>query len=304
MTRTLDPTTLRLFVSVCEEGSLARAAEREALVPSAVSKRLAALEARLGVPLLVRGRHGVEPTAAGQVLLRQGREVLAALQRLEADLDGFAGGVQGSVRVAASVSALAEDLPDDVAAFLEAHPAVRVSLEERGSNDVVRDVRSGSVDLGVAWDAVDARGLHATPYRDDHLHVVMRPSHPLARRARVRFVDTLDHPSVGVASAGLVGALMRRQAALAGRELVHRMQVSSLDACIRIVAAGLGLAVLPAQAAAVQVAASRLIMRPLAEDWALRRFVVLARDATALSAAARTLAEHLAGCAGTRARPA
>jgi DNA-binding transcriptional LysR family regulator len=201
------------------------------------------------------------------------------------------------VRVAASVSALAEALPDDVAAFLDTHPAVRVSLDERSSADVVRDVRSGSADLGVAWDAVEADDLRATPWRADHLHVAMVPSHPLAARPRVRFVDTLDHPSVGVASTGLVGALMRRQAALAGRELVHRMQVSSLDACLRIVAAGLGLAILPVEAVAAQVSASRLVLRPLDEPWAARRFVVLTRDEAAVTSAARALLAHLAAAA-------
>jgi DNA-binding transcriptional LysR family regulator len=293
----LDPTTLRLFVAVCEARSIARAAEREALVPSAVSKRIAALEARVGARLLERGRRGVEPTAAGEALVRQAREVLGALDRLHAELEGFAGGVQGSVRVAASVSALAEALPDDVATFLDAHPTLRVSLDERSSADVVRDVRAGAADLGVAWDAVEADGLRALPWRADHLHVVMAASHPLTARAGLRFVETLDHPSIGVSAAGLVGTLMRRHAALAGRELVHRTQVSSFDACLRIVAAGLGLAILPAEAVAAQVAASRLVMRPLDERWAARRFVVLTRGETATSAAARALAEHLVASA-------
>jgi DNA-binding transcriptional LysR family regulator len=293
MSRLVDPVTLRLFVAVCEEGSIARAAAREALVASAVSKRIGAIEGRLGTPLLVRGRRGIEPTPAGHALLRQAREVLGAIGRLEAELEGFAGGVQGSVRVAASVSALAEDLPDDVAAFLAAHPALRVSLDERPSEEVVRDVRTGSAELGVAWDAVNARGLQATPYRRDHLQVIVPPSHPLAGRERVPFADTLDHPSVALAGAGLVGRIMQREAALLGHSLVHRMQVSSLDACLRIVAAGMGLAILPAESAAVQVAAQRLVMRPLDAHWAERRFVVLSREPTALPAAARRLLEHL-----------
>lgn len=66
-----DPVTLRLFVAVCEEGIIARAADRESVVASAVSKRIAAVEAQIGAPLLVRGRRGIEPAAAGQALLRQ-----------------------------------------------------------------------------------------------------------------------------------------------------------------------------------------------------------------------------------------
>jgi DNA-binding transcriptional LysR family regulator len=294
MTRHFDPLTLRLFVAVCEERSIARAAARESLVASAVSKRIGAVERQLGTPLLVRGRRGIEPTAAGQTLLRQAREVLGAMERMHAELSEFASGVLGSVRVSASVSALAEWLPDDVAAFINQHDAVRVSLDESGGAQVVRDVREGAADLGVVWDAVDTSGLQAWPYRRDHLGVAMPPSHPLAQRQSVRLADTLDHVSVGVVPGGLLDNLLRRQAALLGRPLNHRMQVASLDAAARIVAAGLGLAILPFEAAAPQAASLQLVMRPLDEDWAVRQFVIVSREDEWLSAAARLLVRHLA----------
>ncbi len=104
MARTFDPVTLRLFIAVCEERNLARAAEREAIVASAVSKRIAAIEAEVGAPLLVRGRRGIEPTAAGQALLRQAREALGAMERMHAELSDFATGVQSSAGVAAAPS--------------------------------------------------------------------------------------------------------------------------------------------------------------------------------------------------------
>src|SRR5947209_5620261 len=140
MHRPIDPVSLQHFVAVCEEGSIARAAERESLVASALSKRIAALEAEVGVALLVRNRRGIEPTPAGQALLGRAREVLAGLERLRVELGGFGAGVQGSVRVLASPSALAEQLPDDIAAFLDAHPAIRIGLDERMSPDIVRGV--------------------------------------------------------------------------------------------------------------------------------------------------------------------
>jgi DNA-binding transcriptional LysR family regulator len=299
VSRTFDPVTLKLFVAVCEERSIARAAAREALVASAVSKRIGAIEQELGTALLVRGRRGIEPTAAGQTLLRQAREVLAAMDRMHAELSEFASGVQGSVRVVASASALAEWLPEDIAAFLDRHHGVRVSVDERNSEVAVREVREGAADLGVAWETVDVpAGLQRLAYRADHLGVVMPPSHPLARRRKVRFVDTLDHPTIGVSPGGLLDRQVRRQAALLGRDIVQRMQVSSLDAGVRIVAAGLGVAILPFEASSAQVAASGLVMLPLAETWAERRFVIVAREDPWLSAAARLLLTHLASRAG------
>jgi DNA-binding transcriptional LysR family regulator len=300
MTRPLDPVSLQLFVAVCEEGNIARAAARESLVASALSKRISALEADVGVPLLARRRRGVEPTAAGQALLGRARELLAGLDQVRVELSAYGQGVQGSVRILASPSVLAERLPDDVASFVGLHPGIRISLDERMSPDIVRGVREGRADLGVLWDHItDLAGLQALPYRSDRLCVAMSPEHPLARRPLLRYVDTLDQMSINVSPGGQMDQLLRRQAALAGRLPSHRMQVSSLDAACRLVCAGLGLAILPAEAVAPQAGAGRLALVPLAEPWAVRRFVVVARDGPLMSTAARHLAAHLSTAAAS-----
>jgi len=197
------------------------------------------------------------------------------------------------VRVLASPSVLAEHLPDDIGRFLAQHPALRVSLDERVSPEIVRSLREGAADLGVLWDRADLAGLRALPYRSDHLCVAMAPSHPLARRPSLRFADTLDQVSVGVATGGLMDQLLRRQAALIGGLLVHRIQVSSMDAACRIVAAGLGLAVMPREVAVPHAGVGRLALVALAEPWAVRRFVIASRPEPLLSASARLLAEYL-----------
>jgi DNA-binding transcriptional LysR family regulator len=297
MTRPLDPVSLQLFVAVCEEGNIARAAEREAIVASAISKRIAAIEEEVGVSLLVRGRRGIRPTAAGEVLLRQAREVLGAMGRLQAELSGFASGVQGSVRVMASISVLSEFLPDDLAGFLARYQAVRVSFEERVSSEIVRSVREGSADFGVLWEAGEMAGLHTLPYRHDHLGVLVHPSHPLASRRTLRFADTLDHEAVGVVPGSIMETMLRRYAAMAGRAWANRIQVSTLDAACRIVAAGLGLAILPQEATEPHVRSLGLRLIPLNDDWARRQFVICLRSPDALTAAARLLVDHLQQCA-------
>lgn len=291
--RDFDPLTLRLFVAVCEERNIAAAAEREALVASAVSKRIAAIEREVGTPLLVRGRRGIAPTPAGESFLRQAREVLGALARMRAELTEFATGVQGSIRVVASVSVLAGRLPEDIATFLAMHQAVRVSLAEMNSMEIVRAVREGATDLGVLWDFADLSGLRCVPYGRDQLCIAVHHGHPLARRKRLRYDETTPYPAIGVAPGGLLAALLRRKAALAGNAPVTRIQVSSLDAACRIVGAGLGLAVLPRESAQPHAAARGLRMIPLADSWAARQFVVCSRAEPTLTTAARLLMEHL-----------
>ncbi len=293
MLKDFDPVTLRLFVAVCEEMNIAAAAEREALVASAVSKRIAAIEREVGTPLLVRGRRGIFPTAAGESFLRQAREVIGALGRMRTELAEFATGVQGSIRVVASVSVLAGRLPEDIAAFLAMHQSVRVSLDEMESTEIVRTVREGAADMGVLWNLASLNGLRFVPYHEDHLCVSVHGSHPLAARKRLRYEETLAYAAIGVAPGGLMAGLLRRQAALAGKAPVARIQVSSLDAACRIVGAGLGLAVLPRDAAQPHATACGLRLIPLSDPWAVRHFVICSRAESTLTAATRLLVEHL-----------
>ncbi len=288
-----DPVTLRLFVAVCEEGNIARAAEREAIVASAVSKRIAAVEAQIGAPLLVRGRRGIEPTAAGQALLRQARQVLGVMARMHAELSEFATGVQGSVRVVASPSVLAEKLGGDIGSFLRQHPAVRVSLDERVSPEIVRAVREGAADVGVLWDATDLSGLDSVHYRQDQLCLVTPAAHRWARRKRISFAEALDDVAVSAAPGGMMDVLLRREAAKLGRVPDWRIQVSGMDAAARIVAAGLGPSVLPREAIEGHASMAQLALVPLTDDWALRRFCVCTRRDGSTTATTRLLVEHL-----------
>ena len=147
--RSFDPISLRLFIAVCEECNIASAARREGLVPSAVSKRVAQMEAETGVKLLERGRRGVTVTAAGEALGRYARESLQLLDRMQSEMGAFAKGVQGQVRVFGSKSAVAQFLPVDIGAFAQRYLDVRVSLEERQIWEVVRCVAARRADIGV-----------------------------------------------------------------------------------------------------------------------------------------------------------
>ena len=158
--RDLDLQTLRLFAAVCEQRSIARVAEQESIVGSAISKRLAQLEDTVGTPLLLRKRRGVVPTPAGETLLEHARTMLASVGQIERDMAAYATGTRGHVRMLVTASVMAESLADDVAAFLQdpAHRNIQISLEERVSPDVVQGVRDGSASIGICWDAADLVG--------------------------------------------------------------------------------------------------------------------------------------------------
>ncbi|WP_298933473.1 LysR substrate-binding domain-containing protein [uncultured Ramlibacter sp.] len=291
--RHFDPLSLRLFIAVCEERNIASAAQREAIVPSAVSKRISQMEEQTGTQLLERGRRGVVVTPAGETLWRYARESLALLDRMQAELGAFADGVQGHVRVFASMSAVAQFLPEDVSEYARQYERVRVSFEEREIWEVVRGVEEGRADIGVCWDAVDMRQLKTFAYRSDHLAVVMHPDHPLARRRSIAFEDTIDHEHVDIVARSIMKATQQGQAAAAGKRMRYRIQVSTVDAACRIVAANLALAIVPREEARAQQQAQGLKVVPLSNPWARRKFVISVRDEAALSVPARLLVQSL-----------
>ena len=298
--RDLDLKTLRLFVAVCDCRTMARAAAQERIEPSAVSKRIAQLEDDLGVELLVRARRGVEPTPAGLALLERARDIVFTLDRIDADAASFAAGrVTSQVRVLATPAAIAEGLLDDIASFMRepGHEGVRVDLEERESRDLVGDVHDGRASLGVCGDEAELRGLASRLYRRDRLVLAVYAGHALAGRESVRFAETLAFDHVGLPPSTAVHALLQREAARLDRVVPYRTVVSTFDAALRVVAANLGVGVVPVAIGRRSGVGVDLQLIPLAEDWAERGFVLCFRGPDALPPASRKLADHLAALA-------
>jgi len=299
--RNLDLTTLQLFVAVCDARSIARAAAQQAIVGSAISKRLAALEHTVGTPLLVRRRRGVEPTPAGETLLEHARTMLACSDQIERDMAAYAAGVRGQVRILATASAIAESLADDVAAFLQmpAHLDIRIDIEERVSSGVLRGVREGIASVGICWDVADRSGLQSRPWRSDHLAVIVPAEHPLAVHTSLTFAQTLAFEHVSLPPNSAVQLTLQRAAALAGQPLNNRISVATFEAALRVVRARLAICVLPAELAQPGARDASLVVIPLTDDWAQRRFAICTRDDATLSPAARLLLDHLANCGRT-----
>lgn len=291
----LDLTTLRYFVTVCETGSIRRAAELENVVPSAISKRLGILESDFGVALFERRRRGVSPTGAGETLLTHARTMLSSASRVSQDMASFGAGVRGHVRLLGTISAIAESLPDDVAAFMARteHRAIHVHIEEEFSREIARRVKDGSASLGVLWDVANLDGLHTVPYRIDHLGVAVHASHPLAGRKRVAFESILPYDLVGLTAPSAVNAVLERAAAIAGHRLEFRSTVSNFETALRVVRANLGSTIVPMEGAASQADLYGLKLIPLTNAWARRNYVICLRGREHLSKATALLLDFL-----------
>jgi DNA-binding transcriptional LysR family regulator len=246
--------------------------------------------------LLQRHRHGMKPTPAGETLLEHARGLLQNAERLTRDMAAYAQGVRGLVRVLASASAMAESLADDVAGFLQqpTHADIEIDLEERVSAEVIRGLLEGTASLGICWDAVDTRHLIAHPYRSDHLAVVVPPHHPLAQRTHLCFSDALAYDQVSMPAHTAVQVMLQREAAQQGQALRTRVTVANFEAALRVVRAGLAIALVP-QEVALQYPQHTLAVLPLQDAWAKRQFIIV--HPPYISAPAQLLVEHLSACA-------
>ena len=293
--RDIDLKTLRLLVAVCDHQNMARAAEQEHIEPSAISKRIAQLEDDLGIELLMRGRRGVQATPAGLALLEHARTVLFTMDRIVADAAAFGAGLQGHVRLIATASAIADALLDDIASFMREpdNCNIRVDIEERLSRDLVREVRDGNASLGVCWDRIDFEGLERVAYRGDRLVLAVYAGHALAGRSSVRFEETLEFEHVGLPPTTAVHTMLQRAAAQAGRTVSYRVVVSGLDAALRVVAANLGVSVVPLEIGRRAAVGADIALVPIDDAWTARSFAICFRDLAALPAPSRRLVGHL-----------
>jgi DNA-binding transcriptional LysR family regulator len=288
-----DLRDLELFIAVADAGSIARAAERSHTVASAVSKRISDLEENFGTALLLRGAKGVELTTAGHALLVRARVLLHQAAGLDDEMRRHATGSRGYVRVFANISAIVEFLPAALAAFAAAHPEIHVHLEEHVSAAIAAAVADGSADFGIVSELPVISGLTIVPFRTDDLVVVLQPSHPLARQQSIDFAQIVALPFVGLHAGSSLHHLLTRAALESGVTLNWRIHVTSFDAACAMVAAGLGVSIVPRAASTPYVRSLALVSVPLTDPWASRQLSLCARSDAPLQAAAALLFEHL-----------
>ena len=288
-----DISSLRMFIAVCEERTISRAAERESIVPSAISKRISEIESMTGTELLIRGGRGVTPTAAGLALLHHARSILQSTNKLQAELGEYAQGVRGHVCIFANVSSLAQYLPRDIARFLAEHPSIRADVEERVSSAVIEGVRDGTADIGVCLRTPELDGLEIHAYSTDRLVLIVHREHPLASRDSVQFDDTLEYDFVGLQPGSRMTGFLAARAATQGRSVNYRMYVSTYDAACKIIAENLAIGVLAYDSVKLLQNALGLRAIALTDSWTQRELIVCIRDHASLQMPARALFDHL-----------
>src|SRR5690606_2384883 len=177
-----DSVTARLILLLAETGSIGRAAEREGIASSAVSRRVSDLESRLGVVLFDRSAQGVRLTTAGEAYAEGCRTVLRSIADLDALMADFGSGQRGSLRLACTSSALTGRLPDLLARYFALHPAIVLDIQEMGAAKALLALDEGRADIAIVSDNYDFTRFEIKPFEDDRVWVLAPPDHTLATR--------------------------------------------------------------------------------------------------------------------------
>ena len=290
-----DLTSLDIFVTIAEEGSLTRAAQLKHIAVSAISKRVAELEEQAGSQLLVRRARGVTLTPAGQSMLFYARQLLHTLNLLDHELADYATGVKGHLRIHAITSALSQFLPDDIARFTALFPNIEFDIEERVGSAVIRAVADGSADLGIIAAHSRPEGLETLPYRNDKLTLVVPFGHPLSRRKSVKFHEVLKYEFVGPHQESSMHTLLTEEASKLGATLKWKIRISSFDCMCRMVSARLGVAILPGSVILPFLKSHKLHAVSLDEKWSDRSLLLVLRGYEMASPTLKSLIDHLKG---------
>ena len=292
----LDLVSLSLFSLVVRTGSISRGAELAHLAVGAASKRISDLEDSVGAELFERHSRGVTLTLAGQALQRHAQRILADVDQLAADLSDHASGIVGVVRLVANTSAVTQFLPADLARFVAAHAGIRIEMEELDSREVVLAVVDGRADLGIFAERTHSFGLQTLPYRRDRLVLVVPAAHALAQRGDgtpLTLAELTEHDFVSLPAETSLAQRLAAETANLGRRLRVRIHVRSFDAMCQMVAAGLGIAVLPDAAVQPHLRSMGLARLEIAGAWVERELLLGVRDLAALPRPVRSLLDHL-----------
>lgn len=289
-----DLTDLRLFLHVVEAESITQGAERAGMALASASARIRGMEETSGISLLDRGPRGVRPTPPGEALAHHARIMLGQMEQMRGDLQLYARGLRGHIRVWSGRAAMAH-LPGALRRFLVDHPAIDIDLEERQSVDVVAAVAGGLADLGIAADTTDTGSLETRPFETDRLVLIAPQTHVLAEKQSIALRELLDEPFVGLPADSALQGHLAIHAAREGKPFKLRIRLDSFEDICSMAGSGVGLAIVPEIYAQKYRDDMGLAIITLSDPWALRHLLICARSFAALPVHARKLVDYLTG---------
>jgi DNA-binding transcriptional LysR family regulator len=246
------------FLDVARSGNVSRAAEMLRITQPALTARLQALEHELGQPLFVRSRRGVQLTDAGRAFLPYAEQAVTALANGMAQVAEVSAGGGGDLALAVAPQVSTYVLPHLLTRFAQDHAGVRLVVRTAHSEEIVELVVRREVHIGLGREVRHSLVTY-TPIYDDVLVLVCGPNAALATQDSALRIALADSPLILFDRASsyydLTTALLR-EGGVRPRGVI---ELDNVEAAKRMVAGGLGVALLPRTSVAEEVAAGQLV---------------------------------------------
>ena len=251
----MDLKQLRYFVAIVQSGSITRASQQLNVAQPALSLHIRNMEADLGVPLLFRTSQGVQPTEAGQILMRNAQVILAQFEQAQAEIKGASAEPAGDVRLGLP-SSIAHTLGVPlILAARERYPRINLRIAEAMSGYVLDWLRLGRVDLGLLYALVEDRGLRSISLMSEALMMCgLAGSDALPQGGQVSLAALAKRPLILPSPGHGLRDFLDEKAAAEGVRLTPAFEIDAFGAIKALVEKGLRLSVLPAHAIAREVA--------------------------------------------------
>jgi LysR family transcriptional regulator, transcription activator of glutamate synthase operon len=262
---------LRYLVALADERHFTRAAERAHIAQPALSQQIRRLEHEVGTALVERTTRRVAMTEAGEVLVARARRVLAEIEAASSELQSLKGVLSGRVTVGAMHTMGPIDVSLALAQFRERHPGVELTVREQASEELAELLRVDELDLAFlsVTERVESHGLGLRRLVLEELVAVLPKDHRLASRRRVRMADLAGEEFISYRPGARLRELLLFAAHQAGFEPRITLESNESERIRRLVARGLGVAVLPrsdAERTGAEVATATLVDPPLFRD--------------------------------------
>ncbi len=235
---------LRYVVTLARLRSFSRAAETLYISQSSLSQQIAKLEREIGYPLFRRTTKQVQLSPEGPRFLSQAKRVLAEYDALHEQVEATRASMAHTINLGMSV-VYRPTASEVVSRFMHAHPEIDVKLISAWELDLVEMLHSGRIDLalfGVDWENDDLLGMDVIPFHDEHVVVIMSPSHPLAQRETVSLADLAGDTLIFTSSRSAVRRLVLQRYRQMGIHVTNYMEISDTETRVYYITQNLGVA--------------------------------------------------------------
>ncbi|MPS90144.1 MULTISPECIES: LysR family transcriptional regulator [Comamonas] len=261
----LQDTALRYFHEVAQCGSLTEASARLHVAASAISRQIAALEARLGTPLFERHPRGMVLNAAGEILADHARRAGLDAERALDEIKALQGLRSGKVRIASSDAFASEFLPRLCAAFQREHSGIVFEVTVLPTHEVSGAVRTGMADIGLCFSRAPEPGIAVACRVAAPVLALVASSHELAHGRSVSLARLVRYPLALTPPSTAVRQLLDAACSRQGLMLAPALESNHGKTLLNFAAQGAAVAVASEIAARDMVATGALVAVPLSD---------------------------------------